>query len=60
MLGGPNSNTPLQGCPTISQLQINKETKALWVVHLNSRMIVTVNYQTHAHKVTNTNSKTKI
>lgn len=40
--------------------KINKEIKALWVVHSNSRMIVIVNYQTHAHKVTDTNPKTKI
>jgi hypothetical protein len=38
--------------------KINKEIKALWIVHSNS--IVIVNYQTHAHKVTDTNPKTKI
>jgi hypothetical protein len=40
--------------------KISKETRALWVVHSDSRMIVNVNYQTHAHKVIDTNSKTRI
>ncbi len=41
--GGPNSSTPLQGCPAILNFKISKETRALRVVHSDSRMTVTVN-----------------
>ncbi len=41
--GGPNSSTPLQGCPAIFNFKISKETRALRVVHSDSRMTVTVN-----------------
>jgi hypothetical protein len=41
--GGPNSSTPLQGCPAILNFKISKETRALRVVHPDSWMTVTVN-----------------